>query len=298
MKKIFLILILFLFTGCSSYIELNDLAIINAIGIEKVNNTYKMYASIIMETDKETTTPKTTIYEVTGVNLNDMLNQLTLTLNKKIYLSHLDLFLLNDTIKTQEFTEIINFFLNNNETREDFLVICSKNIKELLEKTNYGEINDLVEINRQEASQAIYTTMYDVINNFTLQEPIYFTNLEITEHVKIKGLKVFLNNNYQEILENDSLFLNYLLNNINTYKYNYSCQDNKFLYLNILASTTNENEKEFFIANELKVITNDCNLKKDEINNIFTNYLKTNLEKFTEKKLTIKNTIRGLYENK
>ena len=111
--------------------------------------------------------------------------------------------------------------------------------------------------------------MYDVINNFTLQEPIYFTNLEITEHVKIKGLKVFLNNNYQEILENDSLFLNYLLNNINTYKYNYSCQDNKFLYLNILASTTNENEKEFFIANELKVITNDCNLKKDEILHLY-----------------------------
>ena len=95
MKKIFLILILFLFTGCSSYIELNDLAIINAIGIEKVNNTYKMYASIIMETDKETTTPKTTIYEVTGVNLNDMLNQLTLTLNKKIYMiKYLSLFII------------------------------------------------------------------------------------------------------------------------------------------------------------------------------------------------------------
>ena len=42
MKKIFLILILFLFTGCSSYIELNDLAIINAIGLEKANNTYIM----------------------------------------------------------------------------------------------------------------------------------------------------------------------------------------------------------------------------------------------------------------
>ena len=48
MKKILIILpLLFIITGCNSYIELNELGIINIIGIEKYNNNYKLYTSII-----------------------------------------------------------------------------------------------------------------------------------------------------------------------------------------------------------------------------------------------------------
>ena len=38
MKKLLIILIIITLTGCSSYIELNDLAIINSIGIQKDDN--------------------------------------------------------------------------------------------------------------------------------------------------------------------------------------------------------------------------------------------------------------------
>ena len=299
MKKILVLLITTLFlTGCTSYIELNDLAVINAIGLEYKNNTYNFYASIVLEVDDETLKPKTSIYEIKGNSLNEIFDNLSLTLSKKIYISHLDLLLVNDSIKTNELKEIINFFLNNNESREDFLVASTSDIKKVLEKAEFEEINDLIEINNIGTSKAIYTTMYDIINNYYNNKKIYLSNIEINEHPICSGLKVFSNNTWKEIKEDDVIFINYLLNNIDTYKYSYSCSDNSYLYLNILRSTTRELDQELFITNEIKVITNDCKYEKQEILDIFNTYLKDNLDKLTDKKITIKNTIRGIYENK
>lgn len=52
MKKLLIILIIITLTGCSSYIELNDLAIINSIGIQKDDNNYKISISLLMKSIK------------------------------------------------------------------------------------------------------------------------------------------------------------------------------------------------------------------------------------------------------
>ena len=71
MKKIlFLIPILILLTGCNSYVELNDLGIIHTIGLEKENNSYKLYASIIEEV-KEDGSPISKFYQIEGNTLSD-----------------------------------------------------------------------------------------------------------------------------------------------------------------------------------------------------------------------------------
>lgn len=297
MKKYLLLLPILFITGCTSYIELNDLAIINAIGIESIENEYHLTASIVDTKDIETNDIKTIIYETKGNSINKIIDDLSLTLNKKIYISHLDLLLINESIKTKEFEEITNFFLNNNESREDFLVVFTSDIKKVLENTKLKEINDLIEINQNETSKSIYTTMHDVINNYYLKNDIYLTNIEIDDKVKILGLKKFKSNKYETIESNDTLFINYILNNIKSYKYSLECSNNNYLYLNILKSNINELNKKYLITNEIKVISNECNLTKDEINEVFNNYLKENLSRFANKEINIKNTIRGLNEN-
>ena len=274
MKKILILVILSIFiTGCQSYIELNDLKIINAIGIDFKDNKYKMFASIVDNINNDTMEPNTNIYEITGNSLNQVMDELSLTLNKKIYLSHLDLLLINDSIKTNQLEEIINFFINNNETREDFLVANTNNIKEILEKSKFKEINDLIEINHQQTSKSIYTRMYDLINSFYNKEDIYLTKISLKDNIICDGLTVFKNNNYKTINTEDTIFINYLIDNIEHYKYSYNCSNNKYLYLNILNSNTNQI-------------------------NIFKEYINENISKLTNKKIIIRNTIRGANENK
>lgn len=297
MKKIIILIIILLLTGCNSYIELNDLGIIQIIGLEKIDNNYKLTTSIIEKVDEDTN-PIISIYNIEGNTIPELFNKLSLSLNKKIYLSHLDTLIINDSIKTNELENIINFFLNNNESRNDFLIITTNDISNIINNTKSENITDLVKLNEKENSQSIYTTMYDLINNYYNKEPIYLTNIKFQDKLFINGITKIEHNKHIQIDEDKSIIINYLLNNINTYKINFRCDNNKFLYLNILSSNTNYLNNKLLITNEIKVITNDCNLNKDKINKTINNYLKDNLKEFTNKKITINNTIRGIYENK
>ncbi len=299
-KSLILAILLIIFvTGCDSYIELNDLVIINAIGITKTENDYNLYLSLVEPDENTLMEPKTTLQIATGSSINQIIDNLSLTLNKKIYLSHLNLLLIDDTIKKNEWEEIVNFFLNNNETREDYLVVNTNNIKEALEKTKFGFINELIENNFNETSKTIKTTMYDVIEKIFNHEKLYLPYLEINDSIKLNGLKSYYDNNYLKINSEDVIYLNYYLNNIKTYKFSYKCLDNnKFLYLNILKAYTKELKNEIVITNELKIINNDCNFSKSEIDKILSDNLKTNIKKISNKKIKIKNIVRGLYENK
>ena len=297
MKKIIILIIILLLTGCNSYIELNDLGIIQIIGLEKIDNNYKLTTSIIEKVDEDTN-PIISIYNIEGNTIPELFNKLSLSLNKKIYLSHLDTLIINDSIKTNELENIINFFLNNNESRNDFLIITTNDISNIINNTKSENITDLVKLNEKENSQSIYTTMYDLINNYYNKKPIYLTNIKYQDKLFINGITKIEHNKHIQIDEDKSIIINYLLNNINTYKLNFKCDNNKYLYLNILSSNTNYLNNKLLITNEIKVITNDCNLNKNKINKTINNYLKDNLKEFTNKKITINNTIRGIYENK
>ena len=87
MKKYLILIIIFFLTGCSSYIELNDLAIIDTIGIQKEDNNYKITISYIEEIEENNLNPQTKIIEVKDTNINQLFNNLSLKINKKIYLS-------------------------------------------------------------------------------------------------------------------------------------------------------------------------------------------------------------------
>lgn len=299
MKKIILIiLILFLITGCSSYIELNDLAIIDIIAIQKNNNNYKLSISYIEEIDKDSLTPKTKIIEKESSNIFLAFDELKLNINKKIYLSHLNMLIIDNSIKTKEIDEIINYFLNNQDSREDFLVIYSDEIENIMQNSKFQEINDLVKINYQETSKVIYTTMYDLIKNYYNNKSFYLTKVNYDQNISTNGIIKFKNNNYTNLEENEGIFINYLLNNLDTYSYTYECMEGKNLTLKILKATSNKLKDNLLITNEINIIANDCKYQNKEINENFTNYLKENLKKYTNKKLEIKNTIRGNYENK
>ena len=288
MKKIFIIIIIFLITGCNSYTELNTLGVINSIGIEKKDN-YKLYASIITNLDNY----QTTIYEAEGKNISNLFSNLSLKLNKKIYLSHLDLMIINNSIKTNELKEIINFFINNNDTRNDFLIVTTDNIKNIIEKSKWQEINNQIKINNENFSNSIYTTMFDTMNLFYKNNPIYLTNIKFDKIITINGITKIANNKHTLIDENNTLFINYLLNNINSFKCNLKCSDTKYIYLNIISSNTNNINNKVIITNEINILENDCNFNKNNINKLFNTYLINNLKKYTTDSIIIKNTIRS-----
>ena len=169
MKKLLFIIIILL-TGCTKYTDLKDLTIIKSIGIE-YNDNYTIYAQIYDDI-KKNNEPKTKVIEGYGKTIEDSFNNLKVKANKEIFLSHIDLLILNTNLKDKQYQEIINYFIYNSELRNDFLVILSDDISKLLTDTKYNEIENFIKTNNS-IKNIINISFEELANNYL--ENKYFT---------------------------------------------------------------------------------------------------------------------------
>ena len=185
MKKIIIILILLLLTGCNKYTELNELAIIKSIGISK-NDNYTLYAEII--TDIKDNEPITEIIEVSDNKIDNLFNKIKLLVNKEIYFSHIDLIILDFNLNNNDYDNLIKYFINHHEFRNDFLTILSSDIKSILDNSKYDEIEELI-ITNKESKDVIKKTFEEL----TLE---YLDNHEFTlSSIKYED-KIIFDGNY------------------------------------------------------------------------------------------------------
>ena len=176
MKKILLILILII-TGCSKYTDLKDLTIIKSIGIE-YNDNYTIYAQIYDEIKKDAD-PKTKVINVSGKTLKESFNNLKNKVNKKIFLSHIDLLILDTNLDKNKYKDIIDYFIKDNELRNDFLTISSNDINNLLNKTKYNEIEDYIKTNNNVKK----ISFDEIINYFLENKPIILTTIDYRNNI-------------------------------------------------------------------------------------------------------------------
>ena len=139
MKKILISFILLLFiTGCSNYTELNELLVVTSIGIDYKDNKYTVYLSTVdgklddKEIEKEYVT-----YKSSGETVLEAFNRLYKDVDKKIYLSHLDLLVLSNEVLTNNILDIVKTFLYDIENRSSFNVITTEDINTLFSCSDF-----------------------------------------------------------------------------------------------------------------------------------------------------------------
>ncbi len=199
MKKIIIIItfLLFLTTGCKQYNDLNELAIIKSIGIDK-KDEYTLYAEIIEKIDKDNN-PQTKIIETNGKTMDDLFTNIKTLVNKEIYLSHIDLIILSDSLKNEDYKKIINYFLNHKEFRNDFLCVMSSEIKNVLEKSQYDEIEKLIMTNK-ESKTIIKINFEEIIKNFLDNKKFIISKVIYDQdEIKFIGNYEYYNNKLERI---------------------------------------------------------------------------------------------------
>ena len=204
MKKIFfLLIIIFFIAGCTTYNELNDLAIIKSIGIKCNNNdNYTLYAEIIDEIDKDNI-PKTKIIETNANTIKELFENIKILVNKEIYLSHIDLIIIDENIKNKDLDNIINYFLDNKEFRNDFLTIFSNDIKELLENSKYDEIEKII-ISNKDNKKIIKISFEEIMQNYLDNKPFYLSKVTFEDKIIFNGNYKYFNNKLERIDNNES----------------------------------------------------------------------------------------------
>lgn len=286
MKKIITILIsiLFLTTGCISYTELNDIGIVNAIGINKINNKYEITINMLIPEDDNL--EQTKQFKTTSTNLEEAINNLYSKSLRKIYLSHLDLLILSNNLEKKDYDNIINLFFNRNDSRNTFNTIIIKNYNERnIFKIKPDNINSLLKVNSEE-NGLIKIKQFDEIVKDILEKNIsYIPIIELKQEPNILGYKTIYSQN-KILSKKESLAYNFITNNINqttiisdkqniNFKINQSITNIEVSKNNI---TININSNITILSNETN-ITNEKKIKQlyeDELKELLTNYIDNN----------------------
>ena len=161
MKKIIILLILVL-TGCYNYQDINDLAIIETIKIDKVDNQYELSMEVI-NTNKDS--KENTTYKTIGTSIEDTFNNIDKIIPKDITYDHLKIILINSNMQS-DFNELINYLFKEKYINDDIYLLI--NNKDKID-TNYL----LSILNKNNV-----ITLYDILNNYLNNSILNIPNID------------------------------------------------------------------------------------------------------------------------
>lgn len=327
-KLILIILPILLLTGCYDYKELNDLAIVGATEVNKINDEYIVSAQVInpQAPDKTTTIQSPFIvYTGKGKTIQEAYRNITLDSSRFLYSNHLQILIINENLAKENLSEVIDFYLRNPSVRTEFYVLIGKsnNILDIItpiDSISSASIKQTIDTNNKYlgiASPIAFSEFANMYLNENLEiilpslevinyqkEGEELTNTEqsnIKTKIQLGPLAIFKDNKLQGYLtKEESLSYNILKNNIQNTLITYECEKNKHIVIEINDSKSSIEVKKDKLNIELKLTgkinESNCDIDLNKTKNI------KKIEKIFQEKITndlIKdfNHIRSTYNS-
>lgn len=221
---LFSCLILVLVTGCSNN-EINNMMVIDSIGISKENNSYDISFNTYIGNDK---------YESISTNvktLDFLFENIYMKVNKKIYLSHLNILYLSSNLSNDEIKNIINNLNNRNDLRGSFSVIMVSDYDKNILNKNSLDVLELINNNHNEIGNTSPTSFNEIISSYLDFNLAYIPVID-KKHNLIGIHSLFDEYRFYNIQE--SKYLNLLHDNINNMNINIDNQEIKLKDINVI----------------------------------------------------------------
>lgn len=212
MKKIIIpILVLLLLTGYTPYVEVNDLVIVDMLGLEKVDNDYILTINTVYE-EKDNNATKSIYkdYVFKGKSLGKVFLEAKKINTKKAYYGHLKLVVFQNKLLDKE---IVNYFQKEFKEMNYLIIGTDSRINDLFKK--YNSSSKIIKaVNKEKISNAdIYLATFedylkDIVNKKrTSTLPVISLN---NNNLVVKGLETYQKN---ILLSKEQAKITYLLNN-------------------------------------------------------------------------------------
>lgn len=282
MKKIKYLIFLFpffIFTGCTSYTELNELGIVSLLGIDYQNQKYHLYINIVEGNQEDGTLEKESIfYETEAKTLDQAFQKLYSKSNKKIYLSHMDCLLLTENAMNTHLRDIIIYLLNQRDTRNNFeLVQTQSDMKEIFKgKMESKDLMDLIKTNEQYMGTTKSITFEEFLEEILIDQNTYLPLISYQDEFEVEGISLIQNFKVLDyVSKEDTILINLLKNQIHQAIY----QDTT-IYKNQTNLTYKKNQVTFHIQMEV-------NKKNKHLQKELEKQLKGLINKYQEKEYDI-----------
>ena len=279
MRKLLIIVLLVFVTGCVNYVELSDIEVIENLAIDYEDKMYKIAVTTVSK-DKE---KEYKVKKAQGNTLNDAIQNLKMKENKKIYIAHLNLLLLTKDVVESNLDDVIEFFLNNSESRNDFDIAITEGLDVLDDAKDIKNGIKIVEEDLATTKSILFEEfLSDVLDENTTYLPLVLTNNKIDGIMIIKTFKDMIS-----LKEEECILYNFMDNSI---------KQTTFREIPVLSSMTSYNFKDGTLNIDINLTTsvNDGKIERkleEAIKEMFNKYKKKNIDIFNiENKVCNKNT--------
>lgn len=276
-KLMIVFLISITLTGCVSYTELNETAIIDAILIDKTDNKYIVTINMLTPTKDDLEEKKT--YTSTNESLDKCLSELYLSTTKKIAFSHLELLAITPNIQKEELKEIINLFLNRVDSRNTFSTIVITNQEKLFDY-DVEDINELIDINHNERGIVSIKQFDSMIKDILEMNISYVPRIKIEDELVIEGYQSVYGENKLLSID-ESIGYNFITNNIKQGLLNINDIGIKLNTSNTNIKV-NKNKIDINITSSYQVLNNNENKSDKEINKSYHEALEKYMNEFID----------------
>ncbi len=245
MKKIMLIICLLLLSGCSDYVEINDLAVITGIALNYKDDMFDVTTELIINEDMI----ETKIYNTKAPSIEKALAEISKMCNKQLFLSDMKALILTDNIIINNIN-YYDFFLRDSKSKMNFYIYVTPedNIEKIFKiyEDNKGSalyVDKMMQFNEKIFSSSTPLEFIELVH-ILLENKISPIYPEITVKDNANETILFLENlvTYNEekkltLDENQSIIFNIINNKNKNSIIEFNCDD-KYFTLKIESNNT------------------------------------------------------------
>lgn len=269
MKKIFIMLIGVVFLSGCNYRELNDLAIVSAVSIDKVEDEFHVLVQVVNPTKSQVSSsseePDFVTYTSQAKSLQEAFRKIILESPRKLYASQLQVLLISEKLAKEDLVGILDFFFRDPEIRMEYYVAIEKDVANQALKTltaldnlTSSNIQASLIVDSKSLGNSYLVTKEQLINMYLDDNlEIVLPSLSVVGNgeegqnednlrnvsdfaaVVISDLGIFKDNKLVGYLEQkESISYNFIMGNIQNTLVSYECDDNNILVSEIIRTDT------------------------------------------------------------
>lgn len=193
MKKVLVIFLLIMLTGCFGKVEIDELPIVSAIGVDKSEQGFKVTAQVIrpkIVSGVQQGVPGTNIiiFSQEGKSVNEALRKMAVYNRNKVFLGHMQLLAFGEDFAKEGVRDAVEYFFESPMTRQRFIIAVVKEGKaeDLLKIQTPMLDTPASEINSSIENQAKYYGNSVI----TYADEVFASSLSQEFNVGITGLKI------------------------------------------------------------------------------------------------------------
>ena len=287
-RLILIIIILFIVTGCYDRKELNNISILSATEIDKIDDNYIVKAQVVnpQPNDKSSVSQVPFIvYTGSGKSIQEAYRNIKLQSPRYLYPDHLQIMLVSEKLAKTDISQILDFYLRDPFVRTEFNVLVSRSedvlsvvtpIDELSSESIFGSlktnnkflgVSNMVTLNELSVMKLNPNREIILPSIFLEDESEIEDKKENTDKTKVNsmyklgGLSVFKNNKLIGYLtDRESISYNIVKNNANNTIIRYDCGNGQYISFEMV-----DNKSKFVIKDEKINIVGNISLIINEL---------------------------------